>query len=146
MAEVITDTLVRRLGRRRTCRTRDYRLDGAPPGRWEEFEKSEPNRLAQMYSIGQESARHLVHRYGRHAADVARYITHDPSLAERVAGAEPDLCAELAYQRDHEMSILPTDSLLRRTRLGLFQPGLLSEKRDLLSRSQAELEGVSGLG
>src|SRR5262245_49350145 len=37
MAEVITDTVVRRLGLSRRCRTRSFRLDGAPQEPWEQF-------------------------------------------------------------------------------------------------------------
>jgi glycerol-3-phosphate dehydrogenase len=73
-----------------------------------------------------ESARHLVDRYGRHAAVVADYIVRAPELAESIVAGEPDLKAELPYQRDHEMALYKTDHLLRRTRLGLFRPDLLA--------------------
>jgi glycerol-3-phosphate dehydrogenase len=56
---------------------------------------------------------------------VARYAERDPALGRRVVEDEPDLLAELAYQRDHEMAVTPEDFLLRRTRLGLFHPELL---------------------
>ncbi len=42
-----------------------------------------------------------------------------------IAG-EPDLLAEFAYQREQEMALAPPDFLLRRTRLGLFHPDLLT--------------------
>ena len=76
------------------------------------------------------SARHLVRRYGQRAADVANYIRTDPELAQPVTPGEPDLRAEFAYQRDHEMALQPADHLLRRTRLGLFHPALLREKSE----------------
>ena len=124
MAEVITDTLARRLGHRRPGRTRHFPLDGAPRERWRDFE---PAAIADLLSQGlpEATAWHLVHRYGRHAADVAAYAAREPALAQPVTPEEPDILAEFAYQRDHEMALQPADHLLRRTRLGLFHPHLL---------------------
>ena len=51
---------------------------------------------------------------------MAAYVHGKPELAKRVVADEPDLRAELAYQRDCEMAIYPADSLFRRTRLALF--------------------------
>src|SRR5207237_175863 len=64
-------------------------------------------------------------RYGTHCRDVAEYVERDPELARPVVAGEPELQAEFAYQRDHEMARYPADHLLRRTRLGLFRPELL---------------------
>jgi glycerol-3-phosphate dehydrogenase len=126
MAEVIADAVVRRLGLRRRCQTHDLRLDGAPPGNWEEFAASAVASLERSFHLDGESARHLVGRYGTRAADVAAYLRRDPGLARRVVPGEPDLLAEFAYQRDEEMAVAPADFLLRRTRLGLFHPDLLA--------------------
>jgi glycerol-3-phosphate dehydrogenase len=125
MAEVITDAVVRRLGRKARCRTRDLRLDGAPAGDWEVFATREATTLAYRYHLPLAAARHLVGRYGRRAADVAAYLHHDPELGKPVVPGEPDLLVEFSYQRDHEMAVYPADHLLRRTRLGLFRPDLL---------------------
>jgi glycerol-3-phosphate dehydrogenase len=126
MAVVITDAAIRRLGMRRRCRTRDFRLDGAPREAWETFAPGAISDLKHRFGLSEESARHLVHRYGRRCADVAAYLERDPALRQPVAAGEPDLRAEFAYQRDHEMAIRPDDFLLRRTRLGLFHPDLLT--------------------
>jgi glycerol-3-phosphate dehydrogenase len=124
MAEVIAAEAASRLGRRHRSCTGDYRLDGAPEGPWARFEPAAVADLQERYGLGDESARHLVRRYGRHAADVGAYLA-DPSLAARVVPEEPDLLAEFAYQRRQEMALYPEDHLLRRTRLGLFRPDLL---------------------
>ena len=124
MAEVITDAVARRLGRRRRCRTRDFRLDGAPPGPRPEFARAETAAL-QRQGLSAATAAHLVGRYGRHARDVAAYMERDPGLGRPAVQGEPDLWAEFAYQRDHEMAVYPADCLLRRTRLGLAHPHLL---------------------
>jgi glycerol-3-phosphate dehydrogenase len=125
MAEVITDAVVHRLGLRRRCPTRDFRLDGAPRETWEMFEPRAIGELKGRFGLSEESARQLVHRYGRRCSDVAAYLERDPALRRPVVAEEPDLRAEFAYQRDHEMAIRPVDFLLRRTRLGLFHPDLL---------------------
>ncbi len=131
MAEVVIDAVVRRLGLRRRCRTRDFRLDGAPREPWERFEPAAVRRLQSRWALSEEDARHLVGRYGVRADDVAEYLGRDPTLRGRVTPDEPDLLAEFAYQRDHEMAMTPADLLLRRTRLGLFRPELLGEDKRL---------------
>jgi glycerol-3-phosphate dehydrogenase len=126
MAEVLTDRVVRRLGLRRRCGTHAFRLDGSPPGRWADFEPKAVDALRRRGGLNEGAARHLVRRYGLRAEDVADYASRDPALARAVVAGEPDLLAELAYQRDHEMALVPADFLLRRTRLGLFHPELLT--------------------
>jgi glycerol-3-phosphate dehydrogenase len=59
--------------------------------------------------------------------EVADYLERDPTLGKRIVPSEPDVLAEFAYQRAHEMALMPADFLLRRTRLGLFHPELLRD-------------------
>jgi glycerol-3-phosphate dehydrogenase len=125
MAEVITDAIAGRLGRRRRGRTRTFRLDGTPGLPWDKFLSATGNILRARHGLSEAAARHLVSRYGRRAPDVAAYVERDPTLAEPVVAGEPDLRAEFVYQREHEMAAYPADFLLRRTRLGLFRPELL---------------------
>ncbi len=127
MAEVITDTVAHRLGSRRHSRTQDFRLDGAPSGPWPDFARMATEELCRRHRLDEAAARHLVERYGRRAADVAGYLDHFPALARPVVAGEPDLQVEFIYQRDQEMAACREDYLLRRTRLGLFHPGLLRE-------------------
>jgi len=127
MAEVVTDAVAKRLGRQRPGRTAAFRLDGAPPGDWADFQRRESARLAEQYDLAAVAARHLVQRYGRRAAAVARYLKNDPALARPVIEGEPDLRVEFVYHREEEMAVKPADYLLRRTRLGLFHPHLLEK-------------------
>lgn len=127
MAEVITDRISRRLRHPRPGRTRDFRLNGAPAEPWPRFELAAITHLRMDYGLDTSTARHLVHRYGRRATDVAAYLAHDASLAQPVVPGEPDIQAEFVYQREHEMACNPADHLLRRTRLGLFRPDLLKQ-------------------
>jgi glycerol-3-phosphate dehydrogenase len=132
MAEVLVDRVVRRLGRSLRCRTRTFRLDGAPEQPWPTFFPAAQARLRRHYHLPADVARHLVQRYGKRAFDVAGYLERDSTLAERVAAGEPDIRAEFVYQREHEMAHQPADFLLRRTRLGLFRPDLLDNPPELL--------------
>jgi glycerol-3-phosphate dehydrogenase len=125
MAKVIANEVERRLGRPRPCVTRFRPLIGAPHGEWSIFEQDTVRALSRTGVLDERSARHLVNRYGRLAEVVARYAQRRPELARPVVEGEPDLLAEFAYQRDHEMAVRPEDFLLRRTRLGLFRPDLV---------------------
>jgi glycerol-3-phosphate dehydrogenase len=125
MAEVITNTISRRIGRRGPCRTRQFHLDGALPSESPEMVLSEIEELQRSYKVLDDgSARHLVMRYGRQACEVAKCVSQDVKGSERIISCEPDLRGELSYHRDHEMAIDPADFGLRRTRLGLFHPEL----------------------
>jgi glycerol-3-phosphate dehydrogenase len=132
MAEVIADTVVRRLGLSRRCRTRSFPLDGAPRQPWQQFRPSAIHALTSTCHLSEETAAHLVERYGRRAVEVADYLERDAALGRRVVAEEPDILAEFAYQRDHEMALTSADFLLRRTRLGLFHPELLHNPPVLL--------------
>jgi glycerol-3-phosphate dehydrogenase len=136
MAEVAVDAVVNRLGLKRRCPTRAFRLDGTPREPWEQFEPAAVARIQRRYQLKKEEARHLVRRYGSRADDVAAYLERDPMLRGRVVPEEPDLLAEFAYHRDHEMALTPADFLLRRTRLGLFRPDLLKKRLPAVSASE----------
>jgi glycerol-3-phosphate dehydrogenase len=137
MAEIITDTVIRRLGRSRRCRTRSFRLDGAPRQPWQAFRAATIRSLTSACQLNEETATHLVERYGRRAVEIADYVQRDPALGQRIVDSEPDILAEFAYQRDHEMASTPADFLLRRTRLGLVHPELLRDP-PLFLRALAE--------
>jgi glycerol-3-phosphate dehydrogenase len=124
MAEVITDKIANRLGRRGTCRTRQFLLEGAL--RDSSRLSSEIELIKQRCpTLNESSARHLISRYGQRARDVIPYLTADSRASTPIVPGEPDLRGELAYQRDHEMAIRPADFVLRRTRLGLFHPEII---------------------
>jgi glycerol-3-phosphate dehydrogenase len=126
MAEVITDTITRRLGRRGPCKTQTFRLDSALPQPTAEALAGEIEKVRRSYSLLDDAAaRHLVTRYGRRAGDAAAHACLDSKSAKRILPGEPDLTGELDYQREHEMAIYPADFWLRRTRLGLIHHGSL---------------------
>jgi glycerol-3-phosphate dehydrogenase len=114
MAERVVDAIGRRLGRGTKGRTRDFALPGA-------------RGAARVTGLDAEDTRHLISRYGRRAEEVAEFVRREPG---RVVDGEPDLRGELAFARECEMAVTDADALLRRTRLGLFRPELLSASRD----------------
>ena len=73
----------------RRCRTKDLRLDGAPTIAWERFEPTAVAELRSRYGLEEETARHLVHRYGTRASAVAEYAAQDAELRQRVVPGEP---------------------------------------------------------
>lgn len=121
MAESITDAIMKRLARHRPGKTQRIPLDGAPATPWPRFRAATLDAL-RAQGLEPRAASHLIDRYGRRALDVADYVHRDTALAANVHADEPELLAEFAYQRDHEMAIYREDFLLRRTRVGLFHP------------------------
>ncbi len=136
MAEEIVDEVERALGKRsyRRGATRRLKLHGVPDEDWPRYFNRTWRELERSFAVSPVTAQHLVRRYGSYARAVAAYVAKDKSLAAPIIAGEPDLSAELAYQRDQEMAIYPDDHLLRRTRLGLFHPELLNYLRSPLGR------------
>ncbi len=145
MAEIITDAICARLGRRRLCRTRHLRLVGTPEEPWPDFRRQTIARLERL-GLDTPAAVHLVQRYGCRAEMVAQVILSRPGLLRRAHPEEPDLAGEFLYQRQEEMALVPTDFLLRRTHLGLFHPEMLSRAADGLpgKDNQPDVPGHEG--
>src|SRR5437764_1436568 len=80
LVAVITDEVTRRLGVRRRERTSRTPLDGTPREPWLTFRKRTLSVL-QAQGLAEATAWHLVHRYGRHAQEVADLVRATPSLA-----------------------------------------------------------------
>jgi len=141
MAEVITDRVARRLGRRRRGRTRTTLLDGTPREPWTDYLPTASARLVMRHGLDEQAGRHLILRYGRRAAEVAAFLEDAPALAQPVLAGEPDLLVEFAYQRAHEMAVQPADFLLRRTRLGLLHPLLMKNAAAVVARATLDHVG-----
>src|SRR5262249_28189998 len=115
MAQVVTDELARRLGRRGWCQTHRFLL-GAPAEPWPAFLQRHQAELGQQFGLQDAVAAHLVERYGRRVGEVTAYL-RSPQGRESVADGESELRGEWAYQQAREMALFPADHLLRRTRL-----------------------------
>jgi glycerol-3-phosphate dehydrogenase len=122
MAETITDSLGRALGKPRRCCTRSLPLEGTPEQPWSRFFAETTERIQRHWSLADDAAAHLVHRYGNRIDAVIAAMTQVPRGFERVHPDEPDLLGEQRYQRDEEMAIHPGDFFLRRSRIGMYRP------------------------
>lgn len=126
MAESIVDTIAERLSRRGRCRTKNMLLHGAPESAWNVFAMTEAANIATAFGWDNAIARHLVNRYGRHAREVAVVIRERDECRPVVAG-EADLIGEWEYQRCEEMACTRADHVLRRSRIGMWRPELLTD-------------------
>jgi glycerol-3-phosphate dehydrogenase len=71
--------------------------------------------------VSAETMAHLRARYGTRADDILRLIAEEPSLAEPLAPAYPDIAAQVVFAVREEHAVRLVDVLLRRTSLG-FTP------------------------
>ena len=127
MAETIVEFLANRLGKREGCQTSALLLDGAPAEPWRLFFPRMLQSLQRRYPLAADSAAHLLHRYGARVDDVLKLIEPLPGAFERAHPEEPDLVGERAYQEEEEMAVYLKDVYLRRSRIGIWRPGVLAE-------------------
>jgi glycerol-3-phosphate dehydrogenase len=72
-------------------------------------------RVAWPVELDAPTRSHLLHLYGSRAADVVRPAVDDPSLLEPLVPGRPDLRAQDAWARAHELAIRDEDVIRRRT-------------------------------
>src|SRR5581483_10854101 len=72
-------------------------------------------RIDWPVELDARTRRHLIHLYGARAADVVRPALDDPSLLEPLVAGRPDVRAQDAYARGHELAVRDEDVLRRRT-------------------------------
>ncbi len=126
MAETIVDFLGTRLGQRRRCRTRTLPLAGTPLQPWPTFFAEKSAAIQLQHPIAADSAAHLLHRYGTQVDAVLKAIGKTVGGFDRLHPEEPELVGEQTYHRDEEMAIFPEDIYLRRSRVGMWRPTVLS--------------------
>lgn len=84
-----------------------------------------PNAVAHRLLAGQEpsagmdplTARHLATHYGSLSFEIARLVSDNPALGERIHPDGPDIWAQVTYARDREWAATADDVLRRRTTL-----------------------------
>ncbi|GAA4664976.1 glycerol-3-phosphate dehydrogenase/oxidase [Streptomyces chumphonensis] len=85
------------------------------------------------------TARHLATHYGSLSFDIARLVSEDPALGERIHPDGPEIWAQVVYARDHEWAVTAEDVLRRRTTLtvrGLDTPEVRARVTELLGRGE----------
>src|SRR5262245_26102381 len=85
------------------------RAIGAPAQPWEFFRDDESAKLRQQYGLDAELARHLVNRYGTRARWLVSEFGDSTESRAQIRPEDPDVPAEFAFQRAHEMAMLPID-------------------------------------
>jgi glycerol-3-phosphate dehydrogenase len=130
VAEQVVDRLGAHLGRRAPCRTATLPLPGgglrlaAPAVAWSAADHwcggtsfvAAARAVAQHTGLGQDSAEHLLRRYGSEAGHVLASIRADAALARPLCAHQPYLRAEALHAVRHEMALHLEDWFLRRSR------------------------------
>ena len=114
MAEDTTDAVLKSIGRRAACRTKNLRLMGAAG--------SEPDD------------EHLARRYGSEAAAILTLADSDPDLADPLVSGLPYRRAEAVYAVRHEMATTLDDVLTRRTRARLLNRAATAAAAESVAR------------
>ncbi len=112
MAKDTVDEVEKILGESHPCLTAEHLLAGG-----ENFDYEAWKSIQKKYELGEDTAKHLVLKYGSRADKVLGLIGEDPTLAERLVTRLPYLKVEVIYAARHEMAVVPRDFLARRIRL-----------------------------
>ena len=79
--------------------------------------KQQVGKIAESYSISEETVTHLLDRYGSLIEEILEIISANSSLAQRIIPELPYLKAEILHAATHEGALSVEDVLLRRTRI-----------------------------
>src|SRR5215470_4290973 len=116
MAEDTIDRVEESLGRPRTeCETRNYVLFGG-----KDFTDDCWKNLTCRHPISDDTARHLVSKFGTAAQDVLTLSSEDRSLSDLIVEGYPAVRAEVVYAIRREMAATIEDVLARRIGLQLY--------------------------
>ncbi len=121
LAEVVSDLVMARLGRRSPSRTAGLTLDGAD----ERVRRSVQARAWMDVSgemaatgFGRETLEMLVETYGRNYVRVLDLARKLPDGDQRLCPRNPEIVAQLHYAVGEELTVSLQDFLLRRTGIG----------------------------
>jgi glycerol-3-phosphate dehydrogenase len=119
LAEEATDLVFKKLGRRAPpCETARVPLPGASFGEGRSVEEFSA-ALINESGLHEATARRLVRVYGSRARDVLEFARGRAHSLAPLAPASDALAAEIPFSFEREMAATLTDSLMRRTMLGL---------------------------
>ena len=97
---------------------------------------------ASAIGLDEEQVEHLVGLYGTRAAEVLALAEADARLRERITPGHPEILAQIHHACRAEITLTPSDFLLRRTGIG-FRPDHGLDALERASREFALLLGWS---
>lgn len=116
------------------CTTYNHPLAGA----WESQQRRvHPSVIAAKGGISDDTARHLLSRYGTEAVDIARICRENTELRRQIHPDRPYIGAEVEFARRYELARSADDVLARRTRLAI-------ETRDGGEAARASISRIFG--
>jgi len=150
VAERVVDRVVERLrrldpGRRcAPCQTLDAPLPGAKvdlPGRGGYPGFAKRVRATAPESLGEETVRHLLERFGTAAPEIVALMAADPTAARRLVAGLPYRLGEVARAAAAEMAVTLDDALRRRLRLTFRDPAAGLDVVDDVAALMASIHG-----
>ena len=99
----------------RPCQTREYPLAGS-----EGYSSELWKKLTAAYPITEDTARHLVEKFGSAAEAVLELTREEPELLQQVAAGAAAISAEIVYCIRNEMAVSIEDVLARRLGLQFY--------------------------
>jgi glycerol-3-phosphate dehydrogenase len=120
-------------GRTTACVTRAHPLFGSLPESADGY-AGEAESLVQAHGITQETASHLVQKFGTRASCVLDLAREDPALLSPLVEGSPHIEAEVVYSIREEMAISIEDVLSRRLGLQYFDWRLASQAAPVAAR------------
>lgn len=120
-------------GRTTACVTRAHPLFGALSESADGY-AGEAKSLVRAYGITQETARHLVQKFGTRAGRVLDLAEDDASLLTPLVESAPQIQAEVVYSAREEMAVSLEDILSRRLGLQYFDWRLAAQAAPVVAR------------
>jgi glycerol-3-phosphate dehydrogenase len=158
LAQVVSDQVVRRLGRGTPSLTARLALDGSDEeaGALELRTSLDVTEAVRATGLDASQVEALVATYGRRARAVLDLARRSPGGPERLCPNAPEIVAQLHWAVEHELAVSLQDVLLRRTGLGTgpclgldCAEGVARRMGALLSwsprRVEAELDAYHGV-
>jgi glycerol-3-phosphate dehydrogenase len=115
------------------CRTENHILIGG-----EKYSPALESELTRTYGFDSDIARHLLHKYGSEALEVAALTRENSAWKARLADEHPFIQAQVIFAARKEMACSPEDILYRRLGLGLMDAAAAEQAYPVIARLLAE--------
>jgi glycerol-3-phosphate dehydrogenase len=115
MAEDTINAVARQLGYSGSSKTQHYRLAGS-----DGYHRDQWRVWMSEYSISEQTARHLLEKFGGQVGDVLRLVGEQPDLKGPIVHEAAPILAEIAFCARNEFAVTVEDVLGRRIGLQNF--------------------------